>query len=71
MAQTKESIVNVSFTESVEIMFLEILILGNKVNRLILQALLLFHKYPFLPNRKSCFIHKDEKKAKVELELIR
>lgn len=30
MAQTKESIVNVSFTESVEIMFLEILILGYK-----------------------------------------
>lgn len=41
------------------------------MNGLILQALELFRKYPFLPNRKSFFMHKDEKKAKVELELIR
>lgn len=62
MAQTKESIVNVSFTESVEILFLGIRILSNKENGLIVQALDLFHKYPFLPNRKSFLCIKMKRK---------
>lgn len=47
MAQTKESIVNVSFTENVKIMLVGIHILGNKVSRLIVQALDLFPEYKY------------------------
>lgn len=67
MAQTKESIVNVSFTESVEIMVVGIHILGNKANGLIVQALDLFHEYPFLLNRRILLCIKMKRKQKLNL----